>query len=217
MTFHASAWQIALAALLPVFFCLLLFLAEARGPLSAPIRRCRGLVAPYFTAISILFGLFAALLATDVWQKTNDAKRAVHAEGHIVHTLVHLARAHGVEHVVLPKVNAYVEAASLEQPHSDLFAEKHAAADKAYHDLLTTLSRLPPDEARSALLATARELLRAHDNRLYVASDMTPPPRAGADPEAGAGAALACGPPNLHPQEANREEIVPIPSIGTKR
>src|SRR5262245_53974288 len=89
--------------------------------------------------------------------------------------LVHLARAHGVEDVVLPKVNAYVEAASLEQPHLDLFAEKHAAVERAYHDLLTTLSRLPPGEVRSSLLATTQELLRAHDNRLSLANDMTPP------------------------------------------
>jgi hypothetical protein len=66
-----SAWQIALAALLPV--CLLLFAAEAKGPLSKAIRESTGLLAPYFTAILILFGLFAALLAGDVWQKTNNA------------------------------------------------------------------------------------------------------------------------------------------------
>ena len=68
--FHASAWQIAVAALLPIFFCLLLFLAEAKGPLSRIIRESTGLVGAYFTAISILFGLFAALLASDVWLKT---------------------------------------------------------------------------------------------------------------------------------------------------
>jgi hypothetical protein len=61
VSFYASAWQIALAALLPVFFCLLLFAAEAKGPLSKTIRESTGLLAPYFTAISILFGLFAAL------------------------------------------------------------------------------------------------------------------------------------------------------------
>ena len=52
MSFYASAWQIALAALLPVFFCLLLFLADAKGPLAKPIQQCKGLVAPYFTVIS---------------------------------------------------------------------------------------------------------------------------------------------------------------------
>jgi hypothetical protein len=175
--FHASAWQIAVAALLPILFCLLLFLAEAKGPLSRIIRQSTGLVGAYFTAISILFGLFAALLASDVWMKTNEAKRAVQAESHAVHAIAHLARAHGMADAVLPKLRAYVEAAGVEQPHSDFFEQQHAATEKAYLDLLTTLSRLPPtdDLARSSLLTAGRELLRAHDNRIYFASDMTAP------------------------------------------
>ena len=176
MTFYASAWQIALAALLPVFFYVLLFLAEAKGPLAKPIQECKGIVAPYFTAISILFGLFAALLAGDVWQKTNGAKWAVQAEGHAVHALAHLARAHGMGDVVLPQLRAYVEAASREQPHSGNLTQQHAATEKAYVDLLKTLSQLPADNvARNSLLTAAHELLSAHDNRLYYASDMTPP------------------------------------------
>lgn len=176
-SFHASAWQIAVAALLPIFFCLLLFLLEAKGPLSKPIQESKGLVAPYFTAISILFGLFAALLASDVWEKTNQAKRAVQAESHAVHAIAHLARAHGLGDVVMPKLRAYAEAASVEQPHSDAFDRQHAATEKAYLDLLTTLSKLPPtdDLVRNSLLTAGRELLRAHDNRIYLASDMTAP------------------------------------------
>jgi hypothetical protein len=116
VSFSASAWQIALAALLPVFFCLLLFAAEVKGPLSKTIRESTGLVAPYFTAISILFGLFAALLAGDVWQKTNNAKWAVQAESHAVYAVAHLARAHGMAEVVLPKLRSYIEAASQEHP-----------------------------------------------------------------------------------------------------
>lgn len=175
MTFSASAWQIALAALLPIAFALLLFLAEARGPLAKPIQQCKGIVAPYFTAISILFGLFAALLAGDVWQKTNNAKWAVQAEAHAVHALAHLARAHGVDDVVLPKLRSYVETASREQPHSTELRSQHAATETAYRGLLTTLAQLPPSDARSSLLTAAHEILRAHDSRIYVASDMTPP------------------------------------------
>jgi hypothetical protein len=177
VSFYASAWQIALAALLPVFFCLLLFAAEAKGPLSKTIRESTGLVAPYFTAISILFGLFAALLAGDVWQKTNNAKWAVQAESHAVHAIAHLARAHGVAEVVLPKLRSYIEAASKEQPHSGHLKQQHTVTEKAYLDLLTTLSQLPSADnvVRNSLLTAAHELLRAHDNRIYYASDTTPP------------------------------------------
>ena len=45
----ASGLGTGLSAALTVIVALLLFLAEARGPLSASIRASRGLVAPYFT------------------------------------------------------------------------------------------------------------------------------------------------------------------------
>jgi hypothetical protein len=140
-----SAWQIALAALLPV--CLLLFAAEAKGPLSKAIRESTGLLAPYFTAISILFGLFAALLAGDVWQKTNNANWAVQIESHAVYAVAHLARAHGVAEVVLPKLRSYIEVASQEQSHSGHLKQQHTATETAYLELLTRrvlLSRSSP-------------------------------------------------------------------------
>ena len=74
MTFHASAWQIALAALLPIFFCLLLFLAETKGPLSKTIRESTGLVAPYFTVISILFGKSLSRSTDDAVATASDRR-----------------------------------------------------------------------------------------------------------------------------------------------
>ena len=172
-----SPWQIALSALLPILFCILLLWMEAKGPLSKPIRDSKGLVGPYFTSVSILFGLFAALLANDVWQKANEAKRAVQAEADSMHVLAHLSRAHGVDDVVLPKLRAYARAASAEQPHSPDIGKQRDATGNAYLDLLTTLSQLHPADAavRNSNQTAARELLRAHDSRFYLANDVTAP------------------------------------------
>jgi hypothetical protein len=176
-SFHASPWQIALSALLPILVCLLLFRLEAKGPLSAPIHKSHGLVGPYFTSVSILFGLFAALLANDVWQKANEAKRAVQSEADSVHMLVHLSRAYGLEAVVLPKLKTYVHAASAEQPHSGSIESQREATGEAYLDLLTAISQAQglDSPAHTSLQATTRELLRAHDSRFYLASDVTAP------------------------------------------
>jgi hypothetical protein len=175
--FQDSPWQIALSALLPILVCVALLWLEAKGPLSKAIRDSKGLVGPYFTSVSILFGLFAALLANDVWQKANAAKAAVQAEADSLHILAHLARAHGVDDVVLPKLRAYAKAASAEQPHSPDIDKQRDATGNAYLDLLTTLSQLhPPDAAvRNSNQTAARELLRAHDSRFYLASDITAP------------------------------------------
>ncbi|MBR2817419.1 MAG: hypothetical protein IKE60_22355 [Reyranella sp.] len=177
MSLAASISDIAVSALLPVASAALIFLAEAKGPLSGPIRKTRGIVAPYFGSVAILFGLFAALLASDVWQKTNEAKRAVLAEAHAVETLGYFARANGLEELIFPRLKAYAKAASAEDPYSSAIGPARNETDKAALDILTTVSQAYgiDGSARSAMLTTARELLRAHDDRLSLANDVTAP------------------------------------------
>jgi hypothetical protein len=172
-----TAWDVVVSALLPVISAGLIFLVEARGPLSKSIRATRGVVAPYFASIAVLFGLFAALLASDVWQKTNDAKRAVQAEAHAVETLGYFARAGGLEELIFPRLKAYAKAASAEDPYSSAIGPARNETDKAALDLLTTISQAygVDSASRAAMLTTTRDLLRAHDNRLALANDVTAP------------------------------------------
>lgn len=169
--------DIALSALLPVASAALIFLAETRGPLSKTIRATRGVVAPYFASVAVLFGLFAALLASDVWQKTNEAKRAVLAEAHAVETLGYFARANDLEELIFPRLKAYAAAASAEDPYSSAIGPARNETDKAALEIVTTISQAYglDGATRSAMLTTARELLRAHDNRLSLANDVTAP------------------------------------------
>lgn len=177
MSLAASILDIVVSALLPVASASLIFLAEAKGPLSGPIRKTRGVVAPYFASVAVLFGLFAALLASDVWQKTNDAKRAVLAEAHAIETLGYFARANDLVELIFPRLRAYVAAASAEDPYSHTIGPASNETDKAALDILTTVSQAYglDGPARSAMLSTARDLLRAHDNRLSLANDVTAP------------------------------------------
>lgn len=175
--FFTSNLDIAASALLPIVFALAIFVAEAKGPLSAPIRATRGVVGPYFNAVAIVFGLFAALLASDVWLKTNEAKRAVLAESHAVQALGHMARAANVENVVIPRLKAYVEAASHEDPHSETIGHRRSKTEQAYLELLTSISQSygMDGSIRTSMLATARELLKAHGDRLNLANDVAAP------------------------------------------
>ncbi len=175
--FLASSWELVISAFMPVVMALGLFALEAKGPLAATIRSGRGLVAPYFTVVSIIFGLFAALLVSDVWQKCNEARHAVEAEGDAVHLIAHLARANGIEAMAMPRLRAYVQAASAEDPYSAAIDARRGETGKAYQELLTALTTVvgiePP--MRGALLGAARELLQAHDKRLHLANDVTAP------------------------------------------
>lgn len=175
--YFASPWDIAVSALLPVGSALLIFLVEAKGPLSPRIRATKGIVAPYFGSVAVLFGLFAALLASDVWQKTTEAKSAVLAESHAVSALAYFARAKQVEPLILPKLKVYASAASAEDPYSAAIGPARSETDKAFLDLLTTISQAPELEGsiRTGMLLAAHELLRAHGTRLNLANDVTAP------------------------------------------
>ena len=175
--FLASSWELVLSAFAPLAMACGLFALEARGPLAATIRSGRGLVAPYFTVVSIILGLFAALLVSDVWHKCNEARHAVQAEGDAVHLIAHLARANGIEAMSMPRLKTYAEAASAENPYSAAIDARRGETGKAYQELLVALSTVvgiePP--VRAALLGAARELLNAHDKRLHLANDVTAP------------------------------------------
>ncbi len=175
--FLASIWDIALSALLPVGSALLIFLMAAKGPLAPAIRRTTGVVGPYFNAVAVLFGLFAALLASDVWLKTNEAKRAVLAESHAVETLAYFARASGLEDTIVPLLKEYAKAASAEDPYTPNIGPAKNDTDKAYLELLTAITKVGGIDAsvRSGMLTTAHNLLRAHGTRLNLANDVTAP------------------------------------------
>lgn len=175
--FLASMWEVGLSAVLPVAVALILFFVSARGPLAAPIRATGGIVAPYFGSVSILFGLFAALLVSDVWQKAGEAKRAVQAESEAIHALAHLSRAGGIAAVVIPSLKSYITAAGEEDPYASSITTTRAATANAYLELLTAISRAPGLDGalRATMLTTTRELQKAHDERLSLANDVTAP------------------------------------------
>ena len=97
------------------------------------------------------------------------------AESHAVHAIAHLALAMRLT-PCCPSSGPMPKPPVVEQPHSDLF------------DRSTSPPRRLPRPADDAVAAAAhgrpgadlpadggRELLRAHDNRIYLASDMTAP------------------------------------------
>ncbi|MBS0521079.1 MAG: hypothetical protein JSR90_20425 [Proteobacteria bacterium] len=171
----ASPWQIALSATVPVAMALLLFLLERRGPLARPLQESKGLVAPYFSAIAVVFSLFAALLASDAWRKDTAARAAVEAEADAVRQIVHVARVAGIGTEVLPTLKSYIEAASAEDPYSAEIEADRGRTDKVLERLLTAIVRNQTldSTSRSLLASSAQSLMKAHDDRLHLATDVT--------------------------------------------
>lgn len=57
--------------------------------------KCVGVVGPQFMSVAILFSLFAAFLANDVWRQTERARAAVDREANGIRTIMRLADAIG--------------------------------------------------------------------------------------------------------------------------
>ena len=173
----SPAWQRALSAIVPVALAFLILGAERHGPLALPIQNSKGLVAPYFSSIAVVFGLFAALLASDAWQKDTLARRILNEEVDAARNIAQLSRAAGIEDRVLPALKAYVDTSSKEEAYSPTAAVTRDRTDKAYDGLLRALLAAPiADTAlRATLIKGATDLKRAHDDRFHLAEDFTVP------------------------------------------
>lgn len=171
-----STWQIVLSIAVPVGIAVLIYTLEARGPLAPALKKTTGIVPPYFSAIAIVFGLFTALLMSDVWQKDNAARQSVQAEDDAIRGLLHLARVTSVEAAIVPRIKDYVAAATKENPYSRADSAARANTDRAYEALLRAVSQTANLDyiGRSATLAVCAELRHARDKRLFLADDQTP-------------------------------------------
>jgi hypothetical protein len=169
-----SHWQIILSVATPAAVALTLFALEARGPLAPALQRSLGLVGPYFTSVAILFGLMAALLMNDVWQKDNAAYQSVQAEDDALRALFQLARTNDLPELK-PLLKAYAAAAAKENPYSRAAPDARQQTDRAYEAIVSGVIHAYGLESatRSFLLSTAAEMRRARDRRLYVADDET--------------------------------------------
>jgi hypothetical protein len=172
--FVASDWEIVLSVATPLAVATLLFVLETRGPWAQALQRPSKLVGPYFTGVAILFGLFSAQLMNDAWQKENSARQSVQAEADALRALIQLARVND-QTALLPLIKTYASAAANDHRYWQASHDGHVATDKAYEALLSSLVHAYglDGSTRTTLLATAGELRRARDRRLYLADDET--------------------------------------------
>ncbi len=96
-------------------FAGLLHWASFRGPLAAFAQRYRGVVAPFFTSVAVLFSLLFGFLANDVWERNRRGHRAVAVEHEALVTVHALGRVTGASAALDEAVRAYVDAAVMKE------------------------------------------------------------------------------------------------------
>lgn len=170
-------WQLTLAVAIPVLFAIVILAAEARGPLAAPIQSCKGIVTPYFNAVAILFSLYAALLASDAWEKDVHARRLVSNEANAARLIAHTAHSMGVAAAVTPKLKAYLEASGSEMDRGRMIPAARGKTEQAFDELVRAIVREPglDPSSRAILIGEARDMMKARDDRAHLADDSTLP------------------------------------------
>lgn len=157
----------------------LLAFLSFRSTMRRPIHSFRGVVAPFFNAVAILFALLAGFLANDISERSRQAIRTVQAEaGELrnIHTLS-LAAVSDMQ-IIRLALNAYVTSiVSEEWPAMDAFKDSPNTA-AAYDTLLRevsqpSLSKVSGQAAHAAILNATVRASTLRNVRLSLATDHT--------------------------------------------
>ncbi|MGH6868825.1 MAG: DUF4239 domain-containing protein [Methylocella sp.] len=149
------------------------------GTMAGPwVRRFRGVVAPYFSGIVVIFGILTGFLANDVWDRNRRAAATVRGEGANLISLHALAAALGTPHVAIDRaIRAYAIAViDMEWPRMEN-GEASPEAEQAQDELLQTVAHSDIALSNAALdgflLNTALKIREARGDRLALSSDFS--------------------------------------------
>ena len=109
------AWPVWLifASLFVFYFATGAFLvwASFRPPLGKHVQTCKGVVAPFFASVGVIFGLLVAFLSNDIWDRNKQAERVVLVESDTLVALHSLSVASGTDSKPLrTAIRAYASA-----------------------------------------------------------------------------------------------------------
>lgn len=143
--------------------------ASFRAPFGAFVRSYRGLVAPFFTSVAVLFSLLLGFLANDVWERNRRGHRAVATEREALTTLQALGRLTGAHAALDEAARAYAKAA-VEKEWPAMERQKAAPeAAGALDELLAVAASAGATPAiERALIEAAQRVRAAREERLLL-------------------------------------------------
>jgi len=173
---HGYAWTL-LAILLFFFFGTIRLLEKSAA--SKWFRESDDVVPPFLALPAILFALFVSSLATDIWQKHYDAKKALIKESSALRSIILLSKSLGEQGSTLQNsVNNYVGAV-LDREWRTMTGPNHSTSENTLPELESldaTIVKIANDRNRSYYVALrlneALEKLReSRQERLSLAHD----------------------------------------------
>jgi hypothetical protein len=179
-----TAW---LALPVPVVFASLFafYLATASllvwlsfwSPLKSHVQSCKGVVAPFFGSVAIIFGLLVAFLSNDIWDRNKQAERVIHVESDTLVALYSLGIASGSDTKALrASIRGYASAVVEDEWPRLQSQERSAKTDAALNALLREAA-LPGTSKEGSVQRTMLDMVlkirAAHEERLELSNDRT--------------------------------------------
>jgi hypothetical protein len=141
------------------------------------VQSFRGIVAPYFNGIVVIFAILVGFLANDVWDRNRRAAASVRSEAGSLVSLHDLVAASGLPKLDIDRgIRAYVSAVAEKEWPSMVQGEAAPDAEIAQDNLLESVANLEAEPSSSAafervMLDTAMKIREARAERLALSSD----------------------------------------------
>lgn len=179
-----AAW---LALPIPLVFATLFafYLATAallvwlsfRSPLRGQVQSFKGVVAPFFGSVAVIFGLLIAFLSNDIWDRNKQAERVVLTESDTLVALYSLGIASGSDSKSLrASIRGYASAVVEDEWPRLKSGERSPRTDTALNALLREVA-LPGTSkdfgVQRTMLDMVLRIRSAHEDRLELAIDRT--------------------------------------------
>jgi len=148
-----------------------------RSPLSAQVQTFKGVVAPFFGSVGIIFGLLVAFLSNDIWDRNKQAERVILTEADTLIALYSLGSASGSDSQALrSSIRSYASAVVEDEWPRLQVQQRSARTDTALNALLREVA-LPGASKDAAVQRTMMDMVlkvrSAHEDRLEISSDRT--------------------------------------------
>lgn len=147
------------------------------SPLSRQVLSCKGVVAPFFGSVAIIFGLLVAFLSNDIWDRNKQAERVIHVESDTLVALYSLGIASGSDTKALRSAirgyaNAVVEDEWPRRQSQDRSAKTDAALNSLLHEVALPGTSMSGSVQRT-MLDMVLKIRAAHEERLALSDDRT--------------------------------------------
>ena len=149
--------------------------ASFRPPLGARVQTCKGVVAPFFASVGVIFGLLVAFLSNDIWDRNKQAERVVLTESDTLVALYSLSVASGSDSKGLrTAIRAYASAVVNDEWPRLALEERSAKTDAALNALLHEVAQ--PGGTKDAgvqrtMLDMALRIRSAHEDRVQLSQN----------------------------------------------